>query len=68
MNICVECKHHNGVSRAEPWHSHYCNHPETLEKERVDPVTGAAKSESGRRRNCREINTDGNCELYEAKE
>lgn len=80
MNICVRCKHysHEVQNPAAPnvWYNHFCGHPSMAREPGVDPVTGEkcffSRSDLGRvvptddqHPHCRDVNHDGNCELYE---
>lgn len=75
MNICAECKHFikNGVV----WYDQFCGHSKKRRKEAIDPVTGYAGyleyNAFGDKiiidnphPYARDINTDGNCSLYES--
>ena len=71
FTICVKCKHHHGYG---VWYGHYCH---ATERERVtDPVTGKqcfkGTNDLGgvyftdeRYPNCKTINLDGDCMLYD---
>lgn len=63
MNICVECKHYYHFSAPRLRTRDDCLHP-SHRKGGADSVTGIPKKGWPR---CEDINTDGNCQLYEAE-
>lgn len=82
ITICLECKHHclleDDVDSLN-WYDHLCSHPAVRRHEVVDFVTGeiAYKDEQDMGLHilyenpeppCRDINTDGDCDFFQAKE
>lgn len=76
QTICVNCTHHNGVSRKQTWYDHFCHHPEVRLVADIDPVTGkegyAKTNDLGNAYltdspypYCRDINR-GNCPHFES--
>lgn len=63
--ICIKCKHHRSEHGPVPeaWYNHTCGHDTAL-KRSVDYTLGRDVYE---RAPCRDINPNGDCELYEEK-
>jgi hypothetical protein len=68
MNICVECKHCFQKGDNDIWYNFICHHPDVEHEQKMDPVTGKMTYEQHDRwPYCREINTDGSCQLHSPK-
>jgi len=82
MNICINCRYLEGADSSTvhkvQWYDMRCVHPGVRRLAVVDPVTGLTRYEStndlgGKVLNDeefpypRDINTDGNCRLYEER-
>ena len=76
MNICKDCRFFSATS--DIWYDHHCTHPSVQAVEVIHPQTG--KTVFGRKNDlgttyftedprpyAREINPEGECNLYEAR-
>ena len=74
MKICFECKYHaQGTPGAMVFYEQFCTHKSVQMEPAQDPVTGAKRygkhaMASSPHPLCRDINTNGKCKLWEAKE
>ena len=80
MKICKDCRFHKYIERngknPNAWYNHFCGASELPET--IDPVTGGLSffsvNDLGRQcstpfqfRYCKDVNKDGNCDLFKTK-
>lgn len=63
--ICVKCNHHRGP-KAGIWYDHHCWCPAVAVDPGICPIEGIKQDIE--HPNCRDVNRDGECEHYKAKQ